>query len=132
MRDDHKSRHWGLDGHRLALLPAGFAGPAVYFMTESPAGRALWYPPRGYGRLGEPAAPSDALAALLGPTRAAVLSLLAAPRSTGEVADALKLAPATASHHLTTLRDAGLVIGVRVGRKLRYSRTGLGDDIARR
>jgi len=132
MRDDHKSRHWGLDGHRLALLPAGFAGPAVFFMTESPVDRALWYPPRGYGRLGEPAAPSDALAALLGPTRAAVLSLLAAPRSNGEVADALKLAPATASHHLTTLRDAGLVVGVRVGRKLRYSRTGLGEDIARR
>jgi biotin operon repressor len=129
MRYDNKTRHWGLDGHQLALLPTGFAGPSVYFMTESAVGRAVWYAPRGYGRLWEPTGPNDALAALLGPTRAAVLSLLAAPHSTGEVAEALKLAPATASHHLTTLRDAGLVVGERVGRRLRYLRTGLGDDI---
>ena len=129
MRYPDKHRHWGLDGHALALLPAGFAGPTVHFMTETPIGRALWYPPRGYGSLWEKAAPRDALAALLGPTRAAVLTLLAAPHSTGEVADALDVAPATASHHLTTLRDAGLVVGERVGRKLRYLRTGLGDQI---
>jgi hypothetical protein len=129
MRYDNKTRHWGLDGHPLALLPAGFAGPFVYFMTESPIGRAVWYAPRGHGRLWEPTAPTDALAALLGPTRAAVLNLLAAPHSTGEVANALKLAPATASHHLTTLRDAGLITGERVGRKLRYLRTGLGDQL---
>jgi hypothetical protein len=129
MQYPDKSRHWSLDGHALALLPAGFAGPAVHFMTDTPIGRALWYPPRGYGGLWEKAAPADALAALLGPTRAAVLTLLAAPHSTGEVADALDLAPATASHHLTTLRDAGLVVGERVGRKLCYLRTGLGDQL---
>jgi DNA-binding transcriptional ArsR family regulator len=127
-----KSRHWGLDGHPLALLPAGFAGPMVHTMTEAPTGRALWYPPRGYGRLWdqpERIEPSAALAALLGPTRAAVLTLLAVPSSTGEVATALGLAPATASHHLTTLRDAGLVVGERVGRRLRYLRTGLGEQL---
>lgn len=127
-----KNRHWGLDGHPLALLPAGFAGPMVHTMTEAPTGRALWYPPRGYGRLWDPpewVEPSAALAALLGPTRAAVLTLLAVPSSTGEVATALGLAPATASHHLTTLRDAGLVVGERVGRRLRYLRTGLGEQL---
>ncbi|MDW5323365.1 ArsR/SmtB family transcription factor [Plantactinospora sp. KLBMP9567] len=145
-----KERRWSLDGHPLALLPAGFAGPMVYPVTDTPTGRALWYPPRGYGRLWEvpvprraaaeavaaaagPDAPVEppppALAALLGPTRAAVLTLLAVPHSTGEVADALRLAPATASHHLTTLRDAGLVVGERVGRRLRYLRTGLGEQL---
>jgi DNA-binding transcriptional ArsR family regulator len=127
-----KSRHWGLDGHPLALMPAGFAGPMVHTMTEAPTGRALWYPPRGYGRLWDQPKriePSAALAALLGPTRAAVLTLLAVPCSTGEVATALGLAPATASHHLTTLRDAGLVVGERVGRRLRYLRTGLGEQL---
>ncbi|MFL6113555.1 MAG: transcriptional regulator, partial [Catenulispora sp.] len=96
-----KSRYWGLDGHRLALLPAGFAGPVVHTLTEAPADRALWYPPRGYGRLWDQPVrvePPAALAALLGPTRAAVLTMLAVPRSTGEVATALRLAPATASH----------------------------------
>ncbi len=150
-----KDRHWGLDGHPLALLPAAFAGPTVHTMTESPTGRALWYPPRGYGGLGSAPAggrPGSAggvgsaggdsglgerrveapaaLAALLGPTRAAVLILLAVPASTGEVATALSLAPATASHHLTTLRDAGLVVAERVGRRLRYLRTDLGEQLS--
>lgn len=78
----------------------------------------------------EPPAPSAALAALLGSTRAAVLTLLAVPSSTGEVAEALRLAPATASHHLTTLRDAGLIVGQRTGRRLRYLRTALGNQLA--
>jgi len=122
---------WGLDGHPLTLVPAALAGPKVHTMGDAPDGRALWYPPRGHGRLWETTvAPATALANLLGPTRAAVLTLLAAPATTGAVADALGLAPATASHHLTTLRDAGLLLGERVGRQVRYSRTPLGDDLA--
>jgi DNA-binding transcriptional ArsR family regulator len=128
-----KNGHWGLNGRPLTLLPAGFAGPMLHTLV-GPTGHALWYPPRGYGRLWdsqtariEPGAP---LAALLGPTRAAVLTLLSTPCSTTEVATALGLAPATASHHLTTLRNAGLVVGDRVGRRLRYLRTALGDQLA--
>ena len=123
---------FGLDGHGLALLPSGFAGPKVFAVTETAQGRALWYPPRGYGALWDGTArsePTAALAALLGPTRAAVLTLLEVPHSTGEVAAALGLAAATASHHLTTLRDAGLIAGSRVGRKLEYLRTGLGEQL---
>jgi helix-turn-helix protein len=131
-----KHAQWGLDGHRLALLPTGFAGSQVYAMAETPMGRSLWYAPRGHGSVWEPrgavAAPAAALSALLGPTRAAVLTLLAVPHSTGEVADVLGMAAATASHHLTTLRDAGLVAGERVGRRVRYGRTGLGDQLATR
>jgi biotin operon repressor len=121
-----------LAGHGLALLPSGFAGPKVFAVTETPQGRALWYPPRGYGALWDGtrrSEPTAALAALLGPTRAAVLTLLEVPHSTGEVAAALGLAAATASHHLTTLRDAGLIAGQRVGRKLEYLRTGLGEQL---
>ncbi|MEV4641884.1 winged helix-turn-helix domain-containing protein [Actinoplanes sp. NPDC049548] len=144
-----KHDEYTLDGHTLALMPAGFAGPKVFTLTDSAQGRALWYPPRGYGALWAfpqatpavpdrwhpaessptvPPAPSP-LSALLGPTRAAVLTLLALPHSTGEVADALGVSPATASHHLTTLRDAGLIAGERVGRRLRYLRTDLGDQL---
>jgi len=123
---------WFLDGHPLHLMPTGFTGPAAWIMNSAD-GRALWYPPRAHGTLWtSPAPPSApaALAGLLGPTRAAVLTLLAAPSSTGDVAAALRLAPATASHHLTALRDAGLIVADRVGRRLHYRRTDLGDRLA--
>ncbi|MBV1852712.1 helix-turn-helix domain-containing protein [Catellatospora tritici] len=126
-----KSRQWTLDGHRLALLPTGFAGSVLHTMTEAVHGRALWYAPRGYGGMwdAEVPQPAEALAALLGPTRAAVLSALAVPASTGEIAATLGLAPATASHHLTTLRDSGLVAAERTGRRLRYRRTTVGEQL---
>ena len=121
----------GLDGFPLALLPSGFTGPKVFTLADTPVGRALFYPPRGFAALWDRPVrePAAALSALLGPTRAAVLTLLAVPHSTGEVAAALGLAAATASHHLTTLRDAGLVAGARDGRRLRYLRTGLGEQL---
>jgi biotin operon repressor len=128
-----KHADWSLGGHRLTLLPTGFAGGEVYSLAESPMGRSVWYAPHGTGAAwsGPAPVPGAALAALLGPTRAAVLTLLAAPHSTGEVAAALGLAAATASHHLTTLRDAGLLAADRVGRRLHYARTPLGEQLTR-
>jgi DNA-binding transcriptional ArsR family regulator len=120
---------WSLDGHHLTLLPTAFAGRHAWIM-ESSAGRALWYPPRALGALfaaGPP--PPEPLAALLGATRAAVLALLTIPASTGDVAQRLGLAPATASHHLTALRDAGLIVASRAGRRLNYRRTELGEQL---
>jgi biotin operon repressor len=129
-----KVGEWSLDGHDLALLPTGFAGTEVYAMREG--GRALWYGPRGFGNVWAApsaaswaASPLPALAALLGPTRAEVLTLLAAPHSTGEVASVLGVAAATASHHLTTLRDAGLIVAGRAGRRLLYQRTAMGETL---
>ncbi|GAA2608711.1 winged helix-turn-helix domain-containing protein [Dactylosporangium fulvum] len=120
---------WSLDGHRLALLPSGFAGP-VAWVVAAPDGRALWFPPRAYGRLwSAPEPPPAALSSLLGATRAAVLTMLSVPASTGDVASSLGLAPATASHHLTALRDAGLLAAHRTGRRLQYHRTDLGDRL---
>ncbi|GAA4606295.1 DNA-binding transcriptional ArsR family regulator [Actinoplanes octamycinicus] len=135
LRYPHKHGRWGATGHGLTLLPTGFAGSQVYAMPDSPSGRTLWYAPRGFGNLWtedpQPAAASP-LTALLGPTRAAVLTLLAAPYSTGDVAARLGLAAGTASHHLTTLRDAGLASAERTGRRLLYQRTPLGDQLAAR
>lgn len=124
----HKSGSWPHAGGDLTLLPTGFAGDDVFAVRTN--GDALWYAPAGHGALWA-AAPqrTDALQALLGPTRARVLALLASPRSTGEVAAAMRLAPATASHHLTTLRDAGLIAATRDGRRLIYRRTSLGEQL---
>lgn len=88
------------------------------------------YPARGIATLWEDATPApDALARLLGATRAAVLVNLSAPRSTTELAERLSLSPATTSHHLGALRDAGLVTGRREGRAVLYVRTPLGDAL---
>jgi regulatory ArsR family protein len=132
LRYPHKHGRWSLDGHHLTLLPTGFAGTEVYAIPDSPTGRTLWYAPRGFGNLWAPvrsAVPPPRLSALLGPTRAAVLILLAAPHSTGDIAVQLGLAPGTASHHLTTLRNAGLATAERIGRRLLYQRTPLGDQL---
>jgi DNA-binding transcriptional ArsR family regulator len=121
---------WSLDGNPLALLPTAFSGPYPWIMDSTDGGRALWYPPRALGALfTAPEPPPHALAALLGATRAAVLTLLSTPASTGDVAERLALAPATASHHLTALRDAGLIVAARAGRRLNYRRTDLGDRL---
>ena len=132
LRYPHKQGQWSLDGHHLTLLPTGFAGTEVYAIADAPTGRALWYAPRGFGNLWAPArpeGPTARLSGLLGPTRAAVLILLAAPHSTGEIAARLGLATGTASHHLTTLRNAGLATAERAGRRLLYQRTRLGDQL---
>ncbi|SDS40007.1 ArsR/SmtB family transcription factor [Actinoplanes derwentensis] len=129
LRYPGKQGQWTLDGHHLTLLPTGFAGAEVFAMPDSPAGRTLWYAPGGHGNIWLPTAPNAPLAALLGPSRAAVLALVSAPYSTGEVAHQLGLAAGTASYHLTTLRDTGLVTAVRAGRRLLYQRTALGDQL---
>ncbi|MGI5242798.1 ArsR/SmtB family transcription factor [Dactylosporangium sp. CA-139066] len=120
---------WHLDGHPLAILPTAFSGRHAWIL-ESGDRRALWYPPRSVHAVFAAAPPPPApLAALLGGTRAAVLTLLATPSSTGDVAERLGLAPATASHHLTALRDAGLIVAARNGRRLDYRRTDLGERL---
>jgi DNA-binding transcriptional ArsR family regulator len=68
----------------------------------------------------------DSLAALLGPTRAAVLRALSEPRGTADLAAAVHVSPASASEHAKVLRDAYLIETRREGRTVRHSLTALG------
>jgi hypothetical protein len=119
-----------LEGRGLLLMPSAFAATRPSVIDRAPWQPTLIYPARGIATLWEdaPAAP-DGLARLLGATRAAALADLAAPRSTTELAERLGLSAATASHHLTALRDAGLATGRRDGRAVLYVRTPLGDAL---
>jgi hypothetical protein len=119
-----------LEGRGLLLMPSAFAATRPSVIDRAPWQPTLTYPARGIATLWEeaPAAP-DGLARLLGATRAAALADLAAPRSTTELAERLGLSAATASHHLTALRDAGLATGRRDGRAVLYVRTPLGDAL---
>jgi DNA-binding transcriptional ArsR family regulator len=69
-----------------------------------------------------------ALSRLLGGTRAQVLQamLVADESTTGEIAGACDISNASASEHLTILRDAGLVASWRNGRHVRHTLTTLG------
>ncbi|ADD44943.1 ArsR/SmtB family transcription factor [Stackebrandtia nassauensis] len=113
------------------LVPCCFAWPTVHPSTAADPDITIAYPPRGVGRLWQSstARRTDATADLLGTTRTAVLRLLEAAHTTGEVAQALGLSAATASHHLVVLRNAGLAAADRDGRAVRYSRTPLGDTL---
>ena len=120
-----------LDGRGLLLVPSAFAATRPFVSDRAPWLPALIYPARGIATLWQQAdtAPA-ALARLIGRTRAAILADLAAPRSTTELSDRLSLSPAATSHHLTTLRDAGLLSTCREGRSVLYVRTALGDTLA--
>jgi hypothetical protein len=118
-----------LAGRGLVLVPSAFSA-RTFVVDREPWRPTVIYPARGIATLWEEAVPaSDGLARLLGATRAAVLNDLGAPRSTTELAERLELSPATASHHLTALRDAGLATGRREGRAVLYVRTPLGDAL---
>jgi hypothetical protein len=145
--DLHDTVHWGdgnldvevrrhdatveLGGRGLLLMPSAFDATRPSVIDRAPWQPTLVYPARGIATLWEdaPAAP-DGLARLLGATRASLLADLGAPRSTTELAERLSLSPATASHHLSALRGAGLVTGRRDGRAVLYVRTALGDALA--
>jgi hypothetical protein len=120
-----------LGGRGLLLVPSVFTWPRPAISVEPPYAPFLVYPARGVGGLWEPgrAAPPRALAALLGPRRASVLTALEAPRSTTELARALELSPGSVSQHLSVLREAGLVHAHRAGRSVLYARSDTGEAL---
>jgi Family of unknown function (DUF5937)/Helix-turn-helix domain len=120
-----------LDGRGLLLVPSAFTWPVISAITEPPWQPTLIYPARGVGLLWEPGetATPQALRALLGRRRAAVLAALDAPRPTAEVAQRLGLSSPSVSQHLGVLKAAGLVDASRVGRLVLYARTQRGDAL---
>ena len=74
----------------------------------------------------------EALAALLGRRRAAILAALGTPTATSDLARRLGASAAGVNEHLGVLRRAGLVRAARDGRRVLYSRTPSGDALLRR
>ena len=115
----------------LLFVPSVFVWPAVVLITAEPWQPTIIYPARGVGTLWEPERPRppEALAALLGRSRAAVLLALDRPSTTTDLARARGLSAGGVSQHLAVLRDAGLVRSHRTGRSVLYLRTAAGDDL---
>lgn len=119
-----------LSGEGLLLVPSAMAWPSVRKMVE-PYQPVIAYPVRGIATLWETGDPpsSEALRALLGRTRAQLLTALAEPSSTTVLAGRLAITPGAVSQHLSVLRASGLVSRTRVGGSVLYGRTTRGDTL---
>ncbi|MER5356297.1 DUF5937 family protein [Kitasatospora sp. NPDC002551] len=119
-------------GEGLLLIPSVFVRPTVAAHLAAPWPKTLIYPARGTAALLEtaPAAAPRALGALLGGSRARILTALDTPASTSQLARQLRLATGAVGDHLAVLLNAGLLSRARSGRSVLYQRTALGDALA--
>ncbi|MEU3554164.1 ArsR/SmtB family transcription factor [Streptomyces fragilis] len=118
-------------GPGLLLVPSAFTWPGPLTRAVPPEPPQVAYPARGVGLLweGRTTASTDAIAAVLGRSRALLLAELDVPASTTDLARHCGLSPAGVSQHLTALRDAGLVTAHRNGRRVLYARTAVADAL---
>lgn len=118
-----------ITGAELLFVPANVRGGWVAW--AEPTRYAVVYPCAG--TLVDPAestvAPSEAVARLLGPARAQILSALAAPMSTTQLVAYTGYGLGSVGGHLKVLLDAGLAQRRRSGRSVLYFRTRLGDRL---
>ncbi|MFJ9004416.1 winged helix-turn-helix domain-containing protein [Streptomyces canus] len=120
-----------LGGRGLRLVPSYFCWKAPVSLADGTLRPVLVYPLHG-ARLPAPALPDAALSALLGRTRAAALRAVALGMTTSELARFLGVSPATATHHTTVLRDAGLSTSRRLQNSVLHTLTPLGAAMLRR
>ncbi|WP_086818512.1 winged helix-turn-helix domain-containing protein [Allokutzneria sp. NRRL B-24872] len=71
----------------------------------------------------------DVLSVVLGASRAEVLRASVQPRGTTELAQYAGVSLSSASEHATALRNAGLIMTARAGRKVRHTATALGMSL---
>ncbi len=119
-------------GSGLVLVPSVFTAQGCTVLTEPPAQPTIFYPAQGVTETWarDAGSAAEALGALLGPARAGILLDAHAERTTSQVASDAGLAISTASHHLSVLRESGLVASRRDGARMLHLRTPLGEAIA--
>jgi DNA-binding transcriptional ArsR family regulator len=121
---------WRLDPEGLVLLPmlGGTGALASWHTSESLT--HLAYPLPGRSRLVEAtSARADGLHGLLGGPRASILRLLDRPANAGAIAAGLQTVPSAATHHVTALEAAGLVVRERRGSHVLVRRTARGTAL---
>ncbi|WP_405094448.1 winged helix-turn-helix domain-containing protein [Micromonospora sp. NBC_01412] len=130
------SRELHLDGRGLLLVPSFFCASIPVALLDPALPPVLVYPVDRLGGLapapgegGVTGSGREALAALLGRTRAAVLAATDEGCTTGEVARRLGISPAAASQHATVLRNAGLLVSHRDRNTVLHTLTPLGRAI---
>jgi DNA-binding transcriptional ArsR family regulator len=123
-----------LGGEGILLMPSAFwvGEPRFSLSRGQHRPNILFYAAQPDGQfaakdgLAAPPDASDSLAALLGPTRAAMLRALREPRGTASLARTLGITPAVAAEHAKVLSDARLIESRSQVRTVRHSLTALG------
>ncbi|MFC3504518.1 ArsR/SmtB family transcription factor [Micromonospora krabiensis] len=139
VRDYPHSRELHLDGRGLLLVPSFFCARTPVALLDPALPPVLVYPVDRLGGLAPAggdgggaagATPGhEALAALLGRTRAAVLEVSDDGCTTGEMARRLNISAAAASQHATVLRNAGLLVSHRDRNTVLHTLTPLGRAV---
>ncbi|WP_446039829.1 ArsR/SmtB family transcription factor [Streptomyces sp. SID1121] len=118
-----------LAGRGLLLVPSVFCWRTPVTFIDDDLPPVLVYPvvqePGWWGDPGRRAG-RGALAAMLGPTRAAALRVIEDGCSTGELARRIGVTPPTASQHAAVLREARLVVSTRRNNTVIHTLTPLG------
>ena len=120
-------------GAALTLVPSVFVWPRLVVSHSEPGAFELTYAARGVGRVWEGMQASrpegDRLAALLGRSRATILTLVHIPMSTTQVARSVGQSAGSVNQHLAVLRESGMVTSWRSGRSVLYRQTALGGSL---
>jgi DNA-binding transcriptional ArsR family regulator len=123
-----------LDGQGMILMPSTFwtGYPLITWDPQEQSRHVLIYPARHGPAYRTSSETDDALGALLGPTRAAVLrTLRGQPQTTSGIAHHAGISVPSASEHATTLRETGLITSHRNGRAVQHHLTHLGHTLLR-
>ncbi len=121
-----------LAGRGLRLVPVYFGHGTPTTYRDPARSPVLVYSIDHLPMLSLDAEPASSLEALLGPTRARVLVTVASGAgNTSEVARRIGISAASASQHLTVLRESGLIDTTRRGRARHHEITALGGATIR-
>lgn len=113
-----------LHGRGLLLVPSFFCRGTPVALADPDLPPTLVYPidPRAHWQVSA----SQSLVALLGATRATVLTAIDAGTTTTELARRVRTSPASVSRHTQVLREARLIETTRFGTEVRHTLTPLG------
>jgi len=115
---------------RLGMVPM-LAGPGAthVWIVDGELTHVAYPLPDAWRLVDGESPPPAALESLLGRQRALILRRLDRPMTPGGLAGAMLAVPSAATHHLSILERAGLVVRNRSGRQVRVQRTARGTEL---
>lgn len=120
-----------LDGRGLRLVPSYFCWQQPVTMADPALPQVLVYPMPRTAADHVAASSEEAVAALIGGSRATVLAACATGATTSEIARRVGVSAGTVSYHTRTLREAGLISSRRHADTVLHTLTRLGADMLR-